>query len=155
MRETSLTSPGQIMMGHQIRRMAAVAISGIEIAARRRANGKSPAAKTLKAFFDSCSAAVAAYVDSTAPTVVSRVATSATLATITLTEELANVIPASSTVTVSGGVVTSLSVSGSTILIHGTGFAAAATVTYTKPGSAPFFTDASGNAVATFTGALA
>lgn len=155
MRDTQLTSPGAIPMGHQIRRMAAIAISGIQIAAGRRANGKSPGALTLKAFFDSCSTAVAAYVDSAVPTVVSRVATSATLATITMSEELKNVIPATSSVTVSGGVVTGLAVSGSTILITGTGFAAAATVTYTKPGSAPFFTDASGNAVATFTGALA
>lgn len=155
MRETSLTSPGAIMMGHQIRRMAAVAISGVEIAARRRANGKSPAAKTLKAFFDSCSSALTTYVDSVVPTVVSRVATSATLATITMSEELANVIPATSSVTVSGGTVTGLSVSGNKLLITGTGFAAAATVAYTKPGSAPFLTDASGNALASFTGALA
>lgn len=155
MRETSLTSPGAIMMGHQIRRMAAVAISGVEIAARRRANGKSPAAKTLKAFFDSCSAALVSYVDSAVPTVVSRVATSATLATITLSEELANVIPVVGSVTISGGTVTGLAVSGNTILVIGTGFAAAATWTYTKPGSGNVFQDASGNALATATGALA
>lgn len=155
MRETSLTSPGAITYGHQIRRMAAVAISGVEIAARRRENGKSPAAKTLKAFFDSCSSALTTYVDSVVPTVVTRAATSATLATITFTEELKNVIPATSSVTVSGGTVTGLAVSGKTLLIIGTGFAAAATVTYTKPGTAPFLVDRSDNAVATFTGALA
>jgi len=60
MREASLPSPNIGPCGFHLRRVAAKAISQLEVVAPRYAGGKHPSATELKAFFDACSAACAA-----------------------------------------------------------------------------------------------
>jgi hypothetical protein len=67
--DTSLPYPNIGGKGHHLRRIAAQAISYIEINAANYTGavgvaGRHPAADELKAFFDACSAAVTAYVQS-------------------------------------------------------------------------------------------
>jgi hypothetical protein len=141
--------------------MAAIAISAIEINARHTASGKSRSAAKLKVFFDACSTAVAAYVDSVLPTVVSRVRTAANTLTITCSEALSpsGSVPLTAFVVKdSGGTVTrpatAVVVSGSTIVVTATGVIATDTVAYTAPTDGTQVFDASGsNALASFTAA--
>jgi hypothetical protein len=57
MRETDLPSPAIGGKGHHLRRIAAQAISQLEIAARNYPQGKHPSATNLAAFFDAAKAA--------------------------------------------------------------------------------------------------
>jgi len=57
MREASLPSPGVGSKSQHLRRIAANAISAIEITAPRYADGAHPAATGLAAFFTACAAA--------------------------------------------------------------------------------------------------
>lgn len=58
MRDTSLPSPDVGATGHHLRRVAAIAISEIQVGASQRASGYHPKAAKLKAFFVACAAAV-------------------------------------------------------------------------------------------------
>lgn len=155
MKHTSLPTPGTLAMGGQLRIQAANLISRVQIAAR---GNKTKAAKDLQNFFTACAAQLNTMVDSTAPTVVSRVRTSATVVTLTFSEVLAagpKYTPAASAFTVGGGgVVTGVSVSGSVVLLSGTGFATGASVAYAVPANNKLH-DIQGNAVAAFSGTLA
>lgn len=74
MRVETLPSPGLLSNGIRIRIEAAKAISAVEINAGIPANaGKARNAKNLADFFAACSAAVTPYLETTAPTIVSRV----------------------------------------------------------------------------------
>lgn len=150
MRETTLPSPGMLTWGHQLRRLCAIVISSVEIAARHNANGKAPQAKVLTTFFTACNTAMATYVDSTAPTVVSRVRTAVNTVVITFSEALKNVTPANAAFVFSPvRAVTAVAVSGTTVTITATGAVAGDTVTYTQPGTNQL-QDGTGNLVATF-----
>lgn len=59
MREASLPSPGVGSKSNHLRRIAANAISALQITAPKYANGVHPGGVALKAFFDACSAAAA------------------------------------------------------------------------------------------------
>lgn len=63
MREDQLPSPGIGGKSHHLRRMAAQAISFIEVVAPAYPSGKHPQADELKKFFDACSTAVAGFVE--------------------------------------------------------------------------------------------
>lgn len=58
MREASLPSPAVGSVGFHLRRIAAKAISGIEIVAPRYPTGKHPQAGALRAFFIACAEAL-------------------------------------------------------------------------------------------------
>lgn len=150
MRETSLLSPGLLSNGFLVRREVAKAISAIEIAARRTPGGKTQAAAKLQAFLDDASDKLDDLVDAVVPTISSRVATSATVATITFSEAMdQTVIPALSAFTSAGNTITDAEWTSATVLVlTGTGFAAAENLTYTKP-AVSYLRDLAGNAVAT------
>lgn len=155
MRETTLPSPGPLaMMGHQLRRQAALAISGVETRSRHTVTGKSKAANQLKAFFDACSTALASYIDTTLPTVVSRIRTAANTVTITCSEQLnaSDSVPLTAFVFSPARTVTAIHVTGTTIVITATGAVAGDTVAYTAPAVNPVV-DVAKNALATFTAA--
>lgn len=59
MKEAALPSPGVGSKSWHLRRIAANAISALEVSAPKYADGKNPAAASLVAFFDACSAAAA------------------------------------------------------------------------------------------------
>lgn len=159
MKLTSLISPGMLANAGRLRIEAATALSRAQLTSLNSPGGKSKAAKDLKNFFDAMSGLLATYVESTVPTVVSRVRTSVTIATITFSEVLAagdkNIPSASAFALTGGATITSVRVSGSTVILEGTGIAAAQTLTYTQPTTGAKLTDLSGNEVATFSGALA
>lgn len=54
MRETSLPSPDIGGKGHHLRRIAAQAISQLEVVAPNYPGGLHPSATTLRAFFSAC-----------------------------------------------------------------------------------------------------
>lgn len=156
MRYTTLPSPGVITRGHELRSQAAQAISQVEIVAKRTTGGKTRAAATLSTFFTACATALNSYTDLTVPTVSTRVRTNATTATITFSEPLdQTVVPALATITIGARVLSGVTVNGSgQLVVTGTAITAADVITYTKP-STNFLRDRAGNALATFTGALA
>jgi hypothetical protein len=155
MRVDTLLSPGLLSNGFLMRREAAKAISGIEIAARRTPGGKTPAAARLQAFFTDCASKLAAMVDAVVPTVVSRVAASATQVNITYSEVMdQTIVPATTAFAITGDTITSIAWVSSTVLrLTGTGFAAAESLVYTKP-TLNYVRDLAGNAVASNTAAL-
>lgn len=59
MKEASLPSPGVGSKSMHLRRIAANAISALEVSAPRYADGAHPTAAALVSFFDACSAAAA------------------------------------------------------------------------------------------------
>jgi hypothetical protein len=169
MRDTSIVSPGILSNGFLIRREAAKAISTIEIQCSRTPGGKTPSAAKLKAFFDDCSAKLVAFVELVLPTVTTRVRTSATLATITMSEALTPTngsLPVSAFVFTPARTVTNVQTTGSTILITvAAGLTVGDSLTYTPPAGTvsagnPVLQvngvkDVAGNLAATFTGVLA
>lgn len=58
MRESSLPSPDIGGKGHHLRRIAAQAISQLEVVAPKYAGGKHPSATKLRAFFSACANAL-------------------------------------------------------------------------------------------------
>lgn len=155
MRVETLLSPGLLSNGLRIRTEIAKAISAAEIISGRTPGGKSGTAATLQAFLTDAASKLSALVDTAAPTITTRAATSATVITVTFTEALdSTVVPPKSSVVVTGKTVSSIAVTGSTLVITGTGFATGDTVTYTKP-AVSFLRDKAGNGVATFTGITA
>ncbi len=160
MRETSLPSPGIVSTnGHQLRKEACKAISAAEIQAKYTSGGKTRQAAQLSAFFTACVAALSTLVDTVAETVSTLIRTSSTVATITFTGALSpsTSVPLAS-FTIGARVLSSVVVTGSTIVITGVAITVADVVTYTPPTGANEHLgvrDAAGNLVATFTGALA
>lgn len=151
MRETTLPGPGVISQGHELRRVAAQAISQIEIVAARTPGGKTRAAATLAAFFTAAAATLDNIKDSTAPTMAGTTATvnSATQITIVFAEAMTtSVTPAIGDFAVNnGGTVSAVAWVSGNLRLTGTGYAAGDTVTYTKP-TTNFLRDLAGNAVA-------
>jgi uncharacterized repeat protein (TIGR02059 family) len=94
--------------------------------------------------------------DTTAPTFVSALVADANrnIIVMTMSETMANVAPATSAFTVSGGkTVSSVSISGATVNVtvsSNYAYGDAITVAYTKPGSGNTLQDPTGNATATF-----
>lgn len=151
MRDTTLPSPGPAAsMGHNLRRLAAAAISSVEIVCGKTTGGKTAGAAQLQTFFTACATALNAFVDVAAPTISSRVATSATLVTLTFSEAMdQTVLPPLSAFTSAGNTITARAwTSATTMTVTGTGFAAAENFTYTAPAT-NYLRDLAGNAVAT------
>lgn len=163
MRVETLLSPGLLSMGLRLRTEAAKAISAAEIQSAHTPGGKSSTAATLSAFFTDCASKLSTLVDTTAPTVTGRAATSATQITIAFSESMdQTVLPAKSAFAVAQGsaggapgAITSVAwVDATHLKLVGTAFAAGNTVTYTKPASNTV-RDLAGNDAASFTGATA
>lgn len=156
MRETTLPSPGILTWAHQLRRMAALAISAVEISSRHTPGGKSKQAKGLQTFFTACATALNSYVDSVLPTVTTRVRTATNTCVVTFSETLnaSTSVPLTSVVFSPVRTVTAIVVSGTTMTITATGVIATDTITYTQP-AAQGVADASGNLAASFSGAVA
>lgn len=138
MREDQLVSPGILAQGFSLRRIAAMAISGVQISAQRTPGGKTQAAATLQAFFTACATALNGLVDSTTPTMAGAtgVAASATQINLTFAESMdQTILPSITAFAVNnGGTVSALTwVSATVLRLTGTGYAAGDTVTYTKP----------------------
>lgn len=153
MRVDTLPAPGVLGNGYQVRHEAAKAISQVEITARATPGGKTQGAVKLKAFFDACSTALTAMVDSTAPTISGAVVTrtSATTFTVVFTESMSQlVLPAASTFTIPSRVVTTIAwTNATTLTITVTaGAVAGDVVTYTAP-ALNAIQDLAGNVVAT------
>ncbi len=156
MRVTALPSAGRLSNGFKLRTEAAKAISAVEIVAMRTPGGRAEEAGELAAFFTAAAAAATAVADETAPTVTTRVRTATNTATITFTEPLDTTVtpPTSAFVFTPARTVTAVSVSGSTLVITATGTVAGDSVAYTAPAT-NYARDRVGNAVASFSGALA
>ncbi len=159
MRDTTLPSPGPAAsMGHNLRRLSAQAISQVEIVAGKTLGGKTAAAAQLQAFFTACATALNAFVDTTAPTwaAATATATSATQINIVFAENMdITVAPAASAFAISGDTITAVAWTSATNLrLTGTGFAAAETLSYTKPTTNTYIRDRVGNALATGTKVL-
>lgn len=159
MRDTTLPSPGPAAsMGHNLRRLSANAISQVEIVAGKTLGGKTAAAAQLQAFFTACAAALAAYVDTTAPTWAGATATaaSATQINIVFAENMdITVKPLPAAFAITGDTITAVDwINATTLRLTGTGFAAAETLNYTKPTDLTYIRDRAGNALATGTKVL-
>lgn len=61
MKEASLPSPGIGSTGFHLRRVAAKAISQIQVAARHYDDGTHPKASELRAFFSACADSLSVY----------------------------------------------------------------------------------------------
>jgi hypothetical protein len=159
MRVETLPSPGLLSNGIRIRIEAAKAISAVEINAGIAANGgKSSTAKPLSDFFTACAAALAGFVDATAPTNTARTISPSFTSRLTLafSEGLdPKFVPAGAAFAVAGQVKTVTKVTVDGPLVHldvNTPFIiGAVTVAYTQPGATTNLRDLSGNLVANIT----
>lgn len=159
MRVETLLSPGLLSNGYVLRREAAKAISAVEIVAGRTPGGKTKTAASLGAFFTDCASKVASLADVTAPTVVSAVVSGdpgEEVVTITFSEALdTTVVPAKTDfVFTPARVVSSVTVSGLTVVVAAEDAVATDSLTYTKP-AVNALRDRAGNQVATFTEVVA
>jgi hypothetical protein len=150
MKINDLLSPGILANGIKLRVEAAKAIGSVEVTAMRTPGGKISSAKVLADFFTDCASKLSGLYEVVVPTVVSRVAASATQVNITFSEAMdQTVVPALSAFASSGNTITAAEWVSSTVLrLTGTGFAAGENLTYTKP-DVSFLRDLAGNAVAT------
>jgi hypothetical protein len=157
MRIETLLSPGLLSNGWRLRTEACKAISSVEITAGRTPGGKTTSAKALYDFFTDCASALSALYDVTAPTMAgtTATATSATQINIVFAEAMdQGVAPDAAAFSISGDTITAVAWTSSTNLrLTGTGFAAAETLTYTKPATNAL-RDLAGNQVATGTKVL-
>jgi hypothetical protein len=152
----NLPSPGLYSNGIKLRVEAAKAISAAEIAGSKSPGGRTSTATNLRRFFIACGAALDTVADVTAPTVATRVRTSATRATITFSEPLdQKVVPALASVAIGARVLSAVTVnSAGQLVVTGVAITAGDTITYTQPAQNAL-RDPAGNLVANFTGALA
>lgn len=155
MRINSLPSPGLLSNGIKLRVESAKAISSVEMTCARTPGGKTTSAKALSDFYQACVDSLATLFDVTAATITAQVATSATVLTLTFSETMdTGVIPAMSAFAITGDTFTSaVWTNGTTLTITGTGFAAAESLTYTKP-AVNALRDRAGNQVATVAGLI-
>lgn len=159
MRVDTLPSPGLLSNGIRLRIEAAKAISAVEIvAANPGAGGRTSTAKTLDDFLVACRAAIAGFIETVAPTVVSRAirARFPSQLLITHSEGLdPKFVPAPSAFAITGQTrtITRVEVDGPfVILTVSAPFAAGAvSVAYTQPGAATNLRDQSGNLLASYT----
>jgi hypothetical protein len=156
MRIETLLSPGVLSNGFMLRNEACKAISAVEITAGRTPGGRIPAAAALAAFFTDCASKLSALYESVVPTVVSRVAASATQVNITYSETMDQTVtpPLSAFALPSPDTITAVAWVSSTVLrLTGTGFAAGESLVYTAPATS-YVRDLAGNAVASNTANL-
>ena len=161
MRVASLPSPGLLSNGIRIRIEMAKAISAIEINGGISINGgKSSAAAPFKAFLDASNAAIATFLDVTAPTVASRSVALSNTKRIVLAfseglDEKFVPAPAAFAITGQTRVISNVTVDGPFVYLDlATAVVAGAlNVAYTQPGAASNLRDLSGNLVASFTAA--
>lgn len=146
----TLLSPGKGPNAMNLRREVAKAISFAQAVAAKSPGGKTQAAAQLATFLTDAGTKAAAFGDVVAPTVVSRVATSSTLVTITFSEPMdQTVVPAASAFASAGNTIGARTwTSSTTLTVAGTGFAATEAFGYTRPVS-NYLRDLAGNAVAT------
>jgi Bacterial Ig-like domain len=158
MKQSNLLTPGMIGNAGILRSAVATAISTAEIVSRKSPSGKSAAARKLRDFLTDAAARLNTYVDSTVPTVLSRVRSNATTVTLTFSEVLAAGdanTPSPSAFAITGGAtITGVRVAGSTVVLTGTDFTVGTTLAYTAPAKGKL-KDLGGNDVANFSGALA
>lgn len=163
MRIETLPSPGMLSMGIELRNTMAKAISAVEISAGF-GGGKSHAAKKLTDFLTASAAAIAGFLDVTAPTVVSRTIVLdrfgvANTLRIRHSEDLdAQYVPLPAAFTIAGvtKVISKVCVEGPDVLITVTVpwvTGNVSTVAYTQPGAATNLRDLSANLLATYTAA--
>jgi len=150
MRIATLLSPGKLSNGIKLRVEAAKAIGSVEVNAMHTPGGKYVGAKALADFFTDCASKLASLYEVVLPTIVSRVAASATQVNMTFSEAMdQTVIPPLSAFTSSGNTITGAVWFSSTVLrFTGTGFTAGENFTYTAP-AVSYLRDLAGNAVAT------
>lgn len=155
MRQATLPAPGPLSNGIRLRVEAAKSISIQEVNAMRTPGGKTTSAKTLSDFFTACVSALSGLYDVTAPVVSGAVASAATTIKISFTEAVGmdqTVTPAAAAFAISGDTVTSVAwgTAGDAgkLILTGTGFAAAETLSYTKPATNAL-RDKAGNQMAT------
>jgi hypothetical protein len=155
MREYDLPALPSYGKGYEFRKMAAE-ICNEALAKAARYGVANAEVGELSVFADAIKAAIASYVDVSAPTVTTRVRTNSTTATITFNAALdpSTSVPVSA-FTIGARVLSGVVVVGSTIVITGVAITAADVVTYTPPASGPKVYGKDGNPIATFTGALA
>lgn len=156
MRLETLLYPGNPANGFMLRNEAAKAISSVELVAGRTPGGKIQSAKTLADFFTDCASKISTLYEAVVPTVVSRVAASATQVNITYSEPMdQTVVPALSAFSLPDpDTITGIAWFSSTVLrITGTGFAAGESLVYTQP-AVSYVRDLAGNAVASNTANL-
>lgn len=155
MRTDSLPSPGRLSNGFALRSKSAKAISVAQIAAYTVPGGKTRHAAVLQAFFTACAAALAGIADNVAPTVTTRVRTSATQIVITFSDVLEpSVLPLLSSFSVTAGTLTGAAIVGSTVVLTGTGLTVGSTVAYVVPATNAL-RDRPGNLLAAFSGVTA
>lgn len=153
MRLETLPSPGLLANGYKVRMEAAKAISSVEIMAARTPGNKTATAATLSAFFTACATALSAYVATVIADfsgVTSATATSATQINVVFPQAMdQSVVPAIAAFVASGGdtITAAAWTSAFNLRLTGTGFAAAETLTYTKPAT-KFLRTAAGLVVA-------
>lgn len=150
MRIETLPSPGVLSNGIKLRVEAAKAIGAVETTAMRTPGGKTSSAGKLAAFFTACAASLSALYEVVAPTISTRVATSATKVTLTFSEPMDQLVaPAVDAFTSAGNTITGFAwISPTVAEVTGTGFAATENFTYTQP-LVNGLRDLAGNLVAT------
>lgn len=158
MRVETLLSPGKLSNGINLRNAAARAISSVEISAGRTPGGKTIAAKELYDFFADAATKLSTLYDVTVPTFTG-VVNSATEIELTFSEAMdTGVVPAAAAFGIPGDTVDSVAWGAGPqlgkLVLTGTGFAAAESLTYTKPAT-NWLRDLAGNAAATATVVLA
>lgn len=159
MRIENLPSVGILSNGLRLQTEAMKAISNIEMQAGYN-GGKATGAKRLSDFFDACKAAIASFVDTVAPTVLSRSvrvggAHQAIRVDIRHSEALDPVYqPTVASFAVSGKTVTAARIDGPDVILSvSVPFTngQTATVSYTQPGGDGNLRDLSGNLLANYT----
>lgn len=161
MRVETLPSPGLLSNGIRCRIEMAKAISAIEINAGIPANGgKSSTAKPFDDFLVACRTAIASFIETVVPTVVSRAirASFPNQVVITFSEGLdRKFVPAPAAFAITGQVrtISKVEVDGPFVILTVTVpfVAGAVNVAYTQPGATSNLRDESGNLVASFTAA--
>jgi hypothetical protein len=155
MRDSTLLSPGLLSQGYNLRRIAAAAISSVEIVAARTPGGKTQQAAVLSAFFTNCATQLTTLIDAVLPTLSTAAAATATTLNLNFSETMdQTVLPPLSAFSSAGNTVTAVAWANATRLqLTGTGFAAADNITYVVPG-VNFVRDLSGNALAGFSVAM-
>ena len=157
MRVETLPSPGLLSNGIRVRIEAAKAISAVEITAGL-SGGKTSTANALKGFFDACSTAVAGFVDTVVPTLVSAYIGLSNPKRIVLTfseglDEFSVPVTTAFATGTQVKTISKITIEENRVYVDVTAafVAGAVTIAYTKPGSGAVVQDDAGNDLASFT----